>query len=45
MSGILLSRPPGMDEGLDLNPATFGLNSQLDFLESHCARKRFGGFR
>ena len=37
MSGILLSKPPGMDEGLDLNPATFGLISQLDFLEDHCA--------
>jgi hypothetical protein len=37
MSGILLGRPPGVDEGLDLNPAAFGLISQLDFLERHCA--------
>jgi hypothetical protein len=37
MSGILLGRPPGVDESLDLNPATFGLISQLDFLEGHCA--------
>jgi hypothetical protein len=38
MSGILLSRPPGVDEGLDLNPATFGLISQLHFLEDHCVK-------
>ena len=38
MSGVLLSRPPGVDEGLDLNPATFGLVSQLRFLEDHCVK-------
>ena len=38
MSAILLSRPPGVDEGLDLNPATFSLISQLQFLEDHCAK-------
>jgi hypothetical protein len=38
MSGILSSRPPGIDEGLDLNPATFGLVNQLQFLEDHCAK-------
>ena len=38
MSGIILSRPPGVDEGLDLNPATFDLITQLRFLEDHCAR-------
>ena len=37
MSGILSSRPPGVDEGLDLNPATFGLIDQLQFLEDRCA--------
>jgi len=37
MSGILLGRPPGVDDGLDLDPVTFGLASQLDFLEAHCA--------
>src|SRR5262249_8868153 len=25
MSGVLMSRPPGVDEGLDLNPRSFGL--------------------
>jgi hypothetical protein len=38
MSGILLSRPPGVDAGLDLNPPTFGLMAQLRFLEDRCAR-------
>ena len=37
MSGILLSRPPGVDEGLDLASATFDLIRQLHFLEDHCA--------
>jgi len=38
MSGIILSRPPGVDVGLDLDPPTFGLIDQLRFLEEHCAR-------
>lgn len=38
MSGIISSRPPGVDEGLDLVPATFDLIRQLQFLEDHCAR-------
>ena len=38
MSGIILSRPSGVDVGLDLNPPTFGLMDQLRFLEDHCAR-------
>lgn len=37
MSGILLGRPPGVDEQLDLNPTTFGLIKQLNFLEAQCA--------
>lgn len=44
MSGILLSRPPGVDEGLDLNPATFGLINQLDFLKNHCAKNTSSDF-
>jgi hypothetical protein len=38
MSGILASRPLGIDEGLDLDPATFGLINQLQFLEDRCAK-------
>ena len=37
MSGILLGRPPGIDDGLDLDPPTFGLLNQLKFLEDYCA--------
>ena len=40
MSGIILSRPRGVDVGLDLNPSTFGLMDQLRFLEDHCARNQ-----
>ncbi|MCP4615771.1 MAG: hypothetical protein GY844_04995 [Bradyrhizobium sp.] len=38
MSDILSSRPPGVDEGLDLAPPTFPLMRQLDFLGDYCAR-------
>jgi hypothetical protein len=44
MSGILLSRPPGIDVGLDLNPSTFGLIRQLEFLEDYCARNTSADF-
>jgi hypothetical protein len=44
MSGIILSRPPGVDVGLDLNPPTFGLIAQLNFLEEHCARNESADF-
>lgn len=38
MSAMLLSRPAGVDEKLDLNPVTFDLINQFHFLEDHCAR-------
>ena len=38
MSGILSSRPAGVDEGLDLAPPAFSMMRQLDFLEDYCAR-------
>jgi hypothetical protein len=44
MSGILLGRPAGVDEGLDLNPATFSLVDQLHFLEDHCAQHTSADF-
>ena len=37
-SGHLSSRPPGVDEGLDLAPPAFPLIRQLDFLGDYCAR-------
>jgi hypothetical protein len=36
MSGLLLSRPPGVDEGLNLAPSTFPLLKQLEFLRDYC---------
>lgn len=36
MSAVLLTRPAGVDEGLDLNPPSFGLLSQLGFLRQYC---------
>ena len=36
MSGILMGRPPGVDVGLDLNPRSFGLRNQIEFLREHC---------
>jgi hypothetical protein len=44
MSGILVGRPPSVDQGLDLNPAAFDLVSQLQFLEDHCARNNSADF-
>lgn len=38
MSGIISSRPPGVDEGLDLAPGSFDLIKQVQFLEDYCAR-------
>lgn len=38
MSGILVSRPTGVDEALDLNPVSFDLAAQLQFLEGQCAK-------
>jgi hypothetical protein len=38
MSGILLGRPPGVDVGLDLNPPTFDLLKQQQFLDDYCAQ-------
>jgi hypothetical protein len=38
MSGIILGRPPGIDQGLDLNPSTYPLLKQLEFLREHCVQ-------
>ena len=38
MSAFLLSRPPGIDERLDLTPPTFPLIKQLEFLQDYCTR-------
>jgi hypothetical protein len=48
MSGILMSRPPGVDEGLDLNPRSFGLLSLAlaIFERAHrlCGTRNIGSF-
>lgn len=44
MSAILLSRPPGVDVGLDLDPSTFGLSKQMQFLEDYCAQNTSQNF-
>ena len=35
-SGIILSRPPGVDTDLNLDPPSFGLLKQLRFLADYC---------
>lgn len=44
MSGILMGRPPGVDEGLDLNPPTFDMINQLHFLRDYCAENASANF-
>lgn len=36
MSGILITRPPAVDETLDLNPASFPRSRQFEFLQAFC---------
>jgi hypothetical protein len=38
MSAFLLSRPPGIDDRLDLTPPKFPLIKQLEFLQDYCIR-------
>ena len=38
MSGILLGRPAGVDEDLNLIPPTFPLLKQLEFLSEYCKK-------
>jgi hypothetical protein len=39
MSGVLLSQPTGVDEGLDLIPQSLPLLQQLEFLRQYCRDK------
>jgi hypothetical protein len=36
MSGIMIGRPPGSDEGIDLTPKSFPLQRQLTFIREYC---------
>lgn len=38
LSAVLLSRPAGVDDGLNLAPDQMPLLDQVSFLQSHCAR-------
>jgi hypothetical protein len=44
MSGILVGRPPGVDQGLNLNPPTFDMINQLHFLRDYCAENTSANF-
>lgn len=44
MSGILMSRPPGIDEHLDLIPASLPEQKQLEFLLTFCQNHATDGF-
>lgn len=38
LSAVLITRPPGVDDGLNLAPDQLPLQDQASFLQSHCAR-------
>lgn len=44
MSGILISRPPGIDEKLELNPPTLGPRDQIKFLSQYCEKNQSSQF-
>jgi len=44
MSGILVGRPAGVDQDLDLNPPTFDMINQLHFLRDYCAENTSANF-
>lgn len=44
LSAILLSRPKGVDEGLNLDPKSFGLVRQLEFLRDYCGQNESRSF-
>ena len=39
MSGIMIGRPAGVDEGIDLTPYTFPLVAQVEFMREFCAKQ------
>lgn len=44
MSGIVIARPPGVDEGIDLNPGSFTLGAQLSFIRDYCLNSPSSSF-
>ncbi len=39
MSGIMVGRPVGVDDGIDLTPHTFPLGAQAEFMRAFCAKQ------
>ena len=39
MSGIMMGRPAGVDEAIDLTPYTFPLVAQAEFMRAFCAKQ------
>ena len=44
MSGIVIGRPPGVDEGIDLSPKGFPLSAQLAFIRDYCLQSPSSSF-
>lgn len=44
MSGIVIARPIGVDEGIDLNPKTFPLAQQIKFIRDYCLNAPIDSF-
>lgn len=44
MSGIMVGRPAGVDEGIDLAPYTFPLVAQAEFIREFCAKQPNSAF-
>lgn len=44
MSGIMIGRPAGLDEGIDLAPKSFPLRQQLDFVRAYCLQSPAASF-
>lgn len=44
MSGILLSAPAGVDEGLSLTPAALPIRAQLSFVKAFCEKFRSANY-
>lgn len=44
MSGIMVGRPSGSDEGIDLMPGSFPLRTQIEFVREYCLPRQNSPF-
>lgn len=44
MSAILLTRPAGTDDQLNLTPSEFPITLQMEFVRTYCAQRPTGGY-